>query len=221
MQTFVPSSKSFTESAKFLDNQRLGKQRVETLQIVNTLLDPQYGWRSHPAVHMWDGHVAALCDYGEAVCDEWISRGYKDSLKPQMRALRELALASDSSNLKPDWWGDEELHVSHQSNLLRKDFDYYKDLFPDVPPTLEYVWPIKGITDVTRKNFDDSVKYPDSFCHCEDTDFEALRFYKGFKKPQGSGTWWRCVVCRSPLEAWYSIAKNYLDREIVKNYFLL
>jgi len=33
MQTFVPYA-NFSESAKVLDRQRLGKQRVETLQVM-------------------------------------------------------------------------------------------------------------------------------------------------------------------------------------------
>lgn len=37
MQTFLPSD-DFTECAGMLDNKRLGKQRVETLQIMQTLL---------------------------------------------------------------------------------------------------------------------------------------------------------------------------------------
>ena len=36
MQTFLPYA-SFEESAKVLDRQRLGKQRVECLQIFNAL----------------------------------------------------------------------------------------------------------------------------------------------------------------------------------------
>ena len=44
MQTFLPYS-SFYQSARVLDRQRLGKQRVETLQILKSLSDPTYGWQ--------------------------------------------------------------------------------------------------------------------------------------------------------------------------------
>lgn len=216
MQTFVPSSKSFRDSAKLLDNQRLGKQRVETLQIINTLLDPQFGWRSHPAVHMWSNHTAALCDYGEAMCDEWISRGYKDSLKMQMQALRELSLAAGSSREKPDWWGNQDLHVSHRSNLLRKDFEYYKKKFPDTPTDLEYIWPVKSLSSNERKTFNPEISHSDSYCHCVNPDFEALRYNRGTKKPQGAGTWWRCTTCQNPLREWFEISKKYLDFSVVK-----
>lgn len=51
MQTFLPY-KSFAESAACLDNKRLGKQRVEVLQILKALHNPSYGWQNHPAVKM-------------------------------------------------------------------------------------------------------------------------------------------------------------------------
>src|SRR3712207_9220014 len=54
MQTFVPVA-DFEESARLLDSPRLGKQRVETLQILRALELPDYGWASHPAVAMWRG----------------------------------------------------------------------------------------------------------------------------------------------------------------------
>lgn len=41
MQTFLPYP-SFSESARVLDNRRLGKQRVECLQILNTLANGPY-----------------------------------------------------------------------------------------------------------------------------------------------------------------------------------
>ncbi len=53
MQTFLPYP-DFAESARVLDNKRLGKQRVEVLQILNVLTDStRKGWRNHPAVAMW------------------------------------------------------------------------------------------------------------------------------------------------------------------------
>lgn len=54
MQTFLPYP-SFRESAKCLDNKRLGKQRVECIQIIKAINNPKYGWQNHPAVKMWRG----------------------------------------------------------------------------------------------------------------------------------------------------------------------
>ena len=59
MQTFLPMP-SPADSAHALDRRRLGKQRVETLQILRALCLPDYGWGTHPAVLMWSGHVPCL-----------------------------------------------------------------------------------------------------------------------------------------------------------------
>jgi hypothetical protein len=40
----------------------------------------------------------------------------------------------------PGWFGREEFHRSHQSNLKRKDPLFYGRLF-DVPSDLDYWWP--------------------------------------------------------------------------------
>jgi hypothetical protein len=59
VQTFLPYP-DFARSAAVLDDRRLGKQRVETLQILRALTRPDYGWRHHPAVLMWKGHEVSL-----------------------------------------------------------------------------------------------------------------------------------------------------------------
>jgi hypothetical protein len=136
MQTFLPFE-DFRESAEILDAKRLGKQRVETLQILNALADPKYGWQQHPAVKMWRGHGLFLIRYGVAICDSWKLYGYKDTCKDKI--LSRLSIFRDQ-NVRPVWLGNEEFHRSHQSNLIRKDL-YYKTLWPDVPDNLPYVWP--------------------------------------------------------------------------------
>src|SRR3712207_9547123 len=57
MQTFLPVA-DFTETARLLDNPRLGKQRVECLQVLRALELPDYGWANHPVVTMWRGRPA-------------------------------------------------------------------------------------------------------------------------------------------------------------------
>jgi hypothetical protein len=47
MQTFLPYA-DFERSARSLDPRRLGKQRVECIQVVRGLTVPGYGWRHHP-----------------------------------------------------------------------------------------------------------------------------------------------------------------------------
>ncbi len=79
MQTFLPYS-DFRRSAEALDPARLGKQRVETLQILRALELFDYGWGNHPAVTMWRGHTPALVSYGLAFVDVWLREGRADTV---------------------------------------------------------------------------------------------------------------------------------------------
>lgn len=139
MQTFLPHP-NFYEAARTLDRQRLGKQRVETFQILKALRNEGNGWRNHPATRMWDGYEEALAMYGIAVCHEWLNRGYKDTMLERVEGmLPKIRRHVDF----PAWLGDEEFHRSHQSNLIRKFPEHYGPLFPGVPDDLPYVWPVE------------------------------------------------------------------------------
>lgn len=143
MQTFLPYA-DFNRTAQVLDRQRLGKQRVETLQIMKALADPEYGWQSHPAVKMWRGYEGALMKYQMDVCHEWTDgRGYKDTcLQKTLDIYNERFGIDPFTTPMPLWMGGYQLHRSHQSNLLRKAPEHYGPLFQDVPDDLEYVWPV-------------------------------------------------------------------------------
>jgi hypothetical protein len=139
MQTFLPYP-DFQESARVLDYRRLGKQRVEAKQIFLALTEPTYGWKNHPAVKMWRGAEDALLSYGIAMCEEWRARGYNDTM---LSWFIEKRLARPPSDRQlPIWLGDVNFHLSHQSNLLRKDGAFYRPVFPTVPDNLPYVWPV-------------------------------------------------------------------------------
>lgn len=136
MQTFLPYP-DYAQSAACLDRQRLGKQRVEVLQLL-TAIQSGGGWANHPAARMWKHNVQSLLDYGLAVCDEWVQRGYKDTCVNKM-----LAFADDSHYWNaPAWLGDPAFHASHRSNLLRKDPLHYGTFGWTEPPDLPYVWPV-------------------------------------------------------------------------------
>lgn len=140
MQTFLPYA-NFTRSAKSLDRTRLGKQRVENLQIIKALNDPSYGWQNHPAVKMWRGRRGALLMYQEAICNEWTGRGYKDTCLEKSKALVTDIPVSEWS--APAWLGNFDLHQSHRSNLLRKDGEHYGKIFEaNLSSDLPYVWPV-------------------------------------------------------------------------------
>lgn len=148
MQTFLPLP-GYTASAKVLDRQRLGKQRVECKQILRSLgvviglpHVVSSGWRRHPAVLMWHGYEYSLCCYAIAICDEWIARGFVDTLQPQfVDAASNLYDAANTE--RPPFIGDVAFHRSHQSNLLRKDPVFYGRYGWDAPSDLPYVWPAK------------------------------------------------------------------------------
>ena len=129
-----------------LDDRRLGKQRVETLQILRALVFPSYkGWKNHPATKMWRGFTPALVAYGIAICAEWTRRGRADAVAETLLEFNG-GQAPDVDELRrsgglPPWLGLEELHVSHRSSLVRKLPEHYRRYFPDVPDDLPYVWP--------------------------------------------------------------------------------
>ena len=135
MQTFLPFS-SFVKSARVLDYRRLGKQRVETKQLILALTQPHYGWKNHPAAKMWAGYVPLLAEYGRVVCQEWRDRGYNDTLLDFFHDYTEKVREA------PGWLGDEEFHASHRSNLLRKDLEFYSQWGWTEPVDLPYVWPV-------------------------------------------------------------------------------
>lgn len=148
MQTFLPFP-DFEATAAVLDSRRLGKQRVEALQILRAITVPGYGWRHHPAARMWRGHEEALAAYGVAICREWCRRGHADTCDVKIRH-EVAALGVDhvrsqaelgAAGALPPWLGDEAFHRAHRSSLLAKDPAWYGQVFPDVPPDLPYVWP--------------------------------------------------------------------------------
>jgi hypothetical protein len=149
VQTFLPYP-DFVASARVLDQKRLGKQRVETIQVLRGLTVPTYGWRHHPAVKMWTGYEEALVRYGLDVCAVWCATGRADTCATTLtvdlaaaggaRVIRTQQQLSAAGDLPP-WLGDEGLHLSHRSALLRKDPDVYRPVFGDIPDDLAYVWP--------------------------------------------------------------------------------
>lgn len=137
MQTFLPY-KSFTISAKCLDQKRLGKQRVEAKQIINVLEKLKLGekpkWSNHPAVRMWNGYIKALKLYHNACIDEWIYRGFNNTMK--MYKVRPFDVKY------PEWLDDKRLHISHRSRLVAKDSEFYSQYGWKVDVEMPYWWPV-------------------------------------------------------------------------------
>lgn len=135
MQTFLPYE-DYQKSFACLDNKRLGNQ---VYREGKTLLDGK--WANHPISKMWAGYrweLACYCHAGalemarrklwaKETCDRW--RLY---FLDKMESLPWTG--------KPPWLGDEELHASHRSNLLRKDKNHYGQFGWTESDNLPYKW---------------------------------------------------------------------------------
>jgi len=148
VQTFLPHA-DFAESARALDPKRLGKQRVECIQVVRGLTWEKYGWRHHPAVKMWRGYEEALGRYSLTCCEVWQALGFADTCAATITTdlaaagvttIRSQAELAATGGLPP-WLGDPDFHRSHRSALVRKDPEFYAARFPGVPDDLPYLWP--------------------------------------------------------------------------------
>ncbi|KAI8329803.1 hypothetical protein BC941DRAFT_441941 [Chlamydoabsidia padenii] len=147
VNNFIISPK-FSETAKILDNKRLGKQRVETFQIINILdrknkkSKKRVGFINHPAVKSWEGHSEALKQYCNAMLEEWENRGFQNNMKyyPVSATVE-----------YPKWIYCDKIHMSHKARLVQKDFQHYSPLFPEVLGTeymkRGYIWPNKWTLD--------------------------------------------------------------------------
>lgn len=139
MVTFLPF-RSFKKCAKALDNKRLGKQRVEAQQILNTLQRIRMNrkvpaWGHHPAVLMWQGYEMALRFYLSCMIKEWKRRGFENNMPDPMHKL------TFDLRWKPPWL-NKTLCMSHRSRLLQKDRKYYKKFGWHVPK-VPYYWPVR------------------------------------------------------------------------------
>ena len=133
MQTFLPLP-SKGQSVRCLDSKRLGKQRVEAMQILKALngdYSKTGAWVNHPATKMWRGYESALTFYKDLCIEEWIRRGFKNTMPYKKEHTAKM----------PPWFGDSEFHASHRSNLIRKDAEFYSQFNWKEPDDLPYVWP--------------------------------------------------------------------------------
>ena len=137
MQTFLPYP-DFKKSLRVLDDKGMGKQRVEAYQIISAITGrprkdgkPYKGWINHPCTVMWRDYVNALRLYYNDCIDEWISRGFRNTMEYE-------TIVGDFT--LPPWVGYEDFHSSHRANLLRKDLEYYSKFDWSEDPEDPYVW---------------------------------------------------------------------------------
>lgn len=162
MQTFLPYA-DFKESASVLDMKRLGKQRVEAYQILRIVcgIDRYKSWRNHPAVSMWVGYHKALSLYLNTMIDEWEQRGYRNNMgkihigkyvivvPPPINSSGfdryTSTVAAPGDVTYPHWFGDNDFHAAHRSNLLRKNAVWYEKFGWTENNDLSYLWPKRSV----------------------------------------------------------------------------
>lgn len=141
MQTFMTHD-NYMDTAKALDNKRLGKQRVEAYQILKALrgdYNDTGAWVNHPATVMWRNHQYELALYGLTISMEFYERGFNGYNMVETFNGFTAQLRRENTERYPWWVNDELLRYTHQSNLVRKDADYYDF---NVPNNIPYVWPL-------------------------------------------------------------------------------
>ena len=136
MQTFLPYPE-FGESMAVLDNVRLGNQVYrEGLTLLGG------GWPNHPASKMWKGYECSLSHYCLRGVQEMANRDYwKPEVVVRWHVYFQEQIDAHPDNGDPPWLGDDKIHASHRSNLLRKDPVHYGQYGWTESDDMPYVWP--------------------------------------------------------------------------------
>jgi hypothetical protein len=70
--------------------------------------------------------------YSNAIVEEWVKRGYRNSL--------EIYKLTDCEIKYPWWLGIEEFHAAHRAALLAKRYGYYSKYGRKEDPGIQYIW---------------------------------------------------------------------------------
>jgi len=122
---------------------RLNCQCKEAKQIIDILENEdkntkKRGWINHPAVLQWKNYLNALKLYYNTAVLIWNKQKKKDGSPVKQKQ----PLNIQGPIIFPPWLGNSKFHLSHQSNLLRKNKEYYSKYF-DCDDNLSYYWPSK------------------------------------------------------------------------------
>lgn len=140
MQTFLTSTnpdpvEACRETFNMLDNARLGKQRLEAVQLIKGQFP------NHPAAKMWVGHKHALAMYAAFACIHWRERGFNDSLLPKLERAME---RTRRPLVWPWWFGHPAFVRCHKSKLYYKGSPKWVGAVEfglGAPHQLPYLWP--------------------------------------------------------------------------------
>lgn len=84
---------------------------------------------------MWKGYGVALCKYYNCFLITCLNKW-----KINVKAYRPIIITGELR--EPVWLGYEPLHFSHRGNLLRKNFEFYKQYGWKEVSMNEYYWPV-------------------------------------------------------------------------------
>lgn len=127
MQTFI-LHEDMEISAGRLDSRRCFKQAVECKQIYLAINKESAGWQNHPAVLQWKNATQELLSYGWICLADCINyKAYKLQSWYAQYLVQPLAFEFPPRLHK--------LIPYHQSLMLRKDYHYYKTIFPGIQST--------------------------------------------------------------------------------------
>jgi|SRR3954462_14871037 hypothetical protein len=134
MQTFLPYH-DFRTSALCLDKKRCWKQVIEASQIIGTLTGKWTAWKNHPVARMWRKYLPALISYYNVFWETSVN-------KHSIRVVKMQPMYTQENIVLPLWLGDEKVHASHRSNLLRKNIEFYSKYNWVEPDNMPYYWPV-------------------------------------------------------------------------------
>lgn len=133
MQTFLPYP-DFKKCSETLDWRRLGRQRSEARMILDGIRsDNKNGWRHHPVSKMWFGYSATLALYMNCMIQEWINRGFNNTMKLSDLPDKEVVIC-------PPWLGNDKYHSAYRAILLAKNYEHYSKFGWKEIPNLS-IWP--------------------------------------------------------------------------------
>lgn len=135
MQVFLPYP-DFAETAKVLDDKRLGNQCYRECVTLY-----RGGWPNHPASKIWANHKRALAKYSLALVLEMEKRKkWKPEVIFRWTKFWEDAIMRESDTGMPSVVGNLMFHASHRAALLAKNPDWYSRFGWKETPKIDYIW---------------------------------------------------------------------------------
>lgn len=181
MQTFL-ATYDLAENAALLDGKRLFKQLVEAATILDILANKKTGaWASHPATKQWRGFEIGLLAYITSIWQECNKRGIAphSQIFNKAYALEEAALAAlkehpTNASIFPQWWGREDILITHRSRLK------CKGLLDIYCAALKKALKIKKFDDWSKMQFG---KTKNELRHADALVLERMLIQKGITVP--------------------------------------